>query len=495
MKKIFLLIASIFIVIMSFAQFDTMFNDTLRPFGDGAYTLKSICKDDSFKYILGGVNNYQPKWNLMILKQNKNGDIINKKKFYDSLLYYSAAPYNSILVKNNRILFCTTIRDSSNIVNGMIICLNKHSLDTIWTRIYPHPDTANILSLADKFSILTSIKSTPDNNYILTGNYMRAGSERSYLMKIDSLGNVIWTRAYDNVKNIYNLDVTPNENYAFVSKFGGTYFTITNSIGEILWHKKANSYIGSATLGDLKYTGNNCFVISTAYMYNNDMNNPLMGVNVYKINTINRDILWDKTFQLYSSLECITLHQAMGVETLANGNIIVTGTLTKHGGDRLGFILKLNSGGDSLWTRTYSYGTAYDDSQLNDILLCDDGGFMGVGFFSSEWASVNDAAWMFKTDANGVIGWETPKPNADIEKIKVWPNPASEFVNIKFNESLQQNAEIIIYNSLGKEVKRERILKNKISLKLEIDNLENGVYFYEVVGEKGIIGKGKFVKE
>ncbi len=499
MKKIFLLAVVIFIVNISFAQFDTntMFNVTLRPFGDGAYTFKTICQDDSFYYVTGAFynNTIHNRNQFIVIKYNKNNQIIKKTIYKDSISKINNYPYNSTIVKNDRIITCLQIVDTALVVKGMVIAFDKHTLDTLWTKIYPHPDTANIISNADKFSDITAIKSTPDNNYILAGNYMRAGSARSYLMKIDSLGNVIWTKAYDDVRNVFSVEFALDGGYAFINKFGGANFVIADSLGNILWRKKANTYVGMATLGDLKQTGNNCYVVSTAYMYNNDANNPLMGVNVYKINASNKQILWDKAYQLYKSLECITLHQAMGVETMPNGSIIVSGTLTKYGGDRLGFILKLNSNGDSLWTKTYHFGSPiYDDSQLNDILLCDDGGFMGVGFFSSEWANINDAAWMFKTDSNGVVGWESSTPFSAAE-LRVYPNPASNYTNIELTENLKNNAELKIYNSLGQLVLCKSLIKGKKQISIELDNLNPGIYLFEVLGDKKVLGVGKFVVE
>jgi len=498
MKRLFLLSVIILIANISFAQFNnnTMLNDTLRPFGKGAYALDGICQDDSFYYMLGGVNNYQPKWNLMVLKMDKNGVVVNKKKFNDSLLYYAAYPYNSMVKQNSKILFCTTIRDTSNFVNGMIMCLNKHTLDTIWTKIYPHPDTANIITLADNYSVLTAIKSTPDNNYILAGNYMRAGSARSYLMKIDSLGNVIWTKAYDDVTYLYDIENDIDGGFLFINPLGNNVNKLakTDSLGVIIWQIQINSGMsGLGTPTGIKKSTNNTVVCGRTYTY--DYVNDLIGVNIFKVDVISKQILWDKTYILYKSFGCITLHQAMGVETMPNGSIIVSGTLTKYGGDRLGFILKLNSNGDSLWTKTYHFGSPiYDDSQLNDILLCDDGGFMGVGFFSSEWASVNDAAWIFKTDSNGVVGWELPKAKGNSKKIKVWPNPASEIVNIEIKERLKRDGDIIIYNSLGMKVKKVSIISGKTNYKIQVDDLETGVYFYEIIGDEKIIGSGKFIK-
>jgi len=500
MKKIFLLAVVIFIVNISFAQFDTntMFNDTLRPFGDGAYTFKTICQDDSFYYVTGAFynNTIHNRNQFIVIKYNKNNQIIKKTIYKDSISKINNYPYNSTIVKNDRIITCLQIVDTALVVKGMVIAFDKHTLDTLWTKIYPHPDTANIITNADKFSDITAIKSTPDNNYILAGNYMRAGSARSYLMKIDSLGNVIWTKVYSTISSLYDVEVAPNGGYMLIRKYWGAYAVLTDSIGNILWQKNINSFYVNSTVADMTYAGNNSFIGIVKYVTNNNTSNPDYGLNIFKINIQTQQLEWNKTYQLYKSLECITLHQAMGVETLPDGSIIVSGTLTKYGGDRLGFILKLNSNGDSLWTKTYHFGSPiYDDSQLNDILLCDDGGFMGVGFFSSEWANVNDAAWMFKTDSNGVVGWETPKAKGKSGNIKVWPNPAINYVNIEFAEKLGQDAELKVYNTLGQVVLRKLLNEGQKKISIELDDLNSGIYLFEVLGDKKVLGVGKFVVE
>jgi hypothetical protein len=172
MNKVLLLTVFIFIVKISIGQFNTTFNDTLLPFGQGAYTFDGICQDDTFYYILGGVNNSEPNWQLMIIKVDNNGNILKKNKIVDSSLYFASYPYNSIVQKQNTIMILSQIVDSLSVVKGAVIAIDKHSLDTLWTKTYPHPDTASIMSSADKFSDLTAIKATPDNAYILTGNYM-----------------------------------------------------------------------------------------------------------------------------------------------------------------------------------------------------------------------------------------------------------------------------------------------------------------------------------
>ena len=198
---------------------------------------------------------------------------------------------------------------------------------------------------------------------------------------------------------------------------------------------------------------------------------------------------------MYNSVECLGLHQAMGVETLSDGSIIVNGTVEKYGTDKSAFILKLNANGDSLWTKTYRFTNSnISRSQLNDLMICDDGGFLGVGFYSPQAGAVS-SAWMFKTDANGTIGWDTSTP-LSASRPKVWPNPATKFVHIEFADKPKQDAELKVYNSLGQLVLQDKIIKGKQTFRLDVRRFPSGVYFFEAVSQKEeVLGRGKFVVE
>jgi hypothetical protein len=97
MKKLFFFFL-LFAVNNSFAQYSTMFNDTLNPFGPGGSDLRDIVQDDSFYYALGGVNNYEPQWSNMIIKLDRNFQIVNKRKYIDTTWLYANYPYNTMVV-------------------------------------------------------------------------------------------------------------------------------------------------------------------------------------------------------------------------------------------------------------------------------------------------------------------------------------------------------------------------------------------------------------
>jgi hypothetical protein len=116
---------------------------------------------------------------------------------------------------------------------------------------------------------------------------------------------------------------------------------------------------------------------------------------------------------------------------------------------------------------------------------------MGVGYYAPH--NSNMTAWMFKTDANGTIGFE--KPVAELVEAKVFPNPAADFVTIEIPENLPQNAELKLYNALGQLVFQKSLNKGEKAIKLDLRVYKSGVYFFEVVGVDGVLGSGKFVRE
>lgn len=497
MKKSLLLAVIIFIVKISFGQITTMFNDTLLPFGVGAYANRTICEDDSFYYV-GGVyyNGIIPVNQYFITKLDENGDVCQKRTYFDTTAHYHADPYNSMLIDNNKIISCIITENVSQYeIKSKVIAIDKNTLDTIWTRTYPHPDTASIQSNADKFSDLTAIKTTPDNCYILTGNYMTAGNERSYLMKIDSVGNTLWTKTYSSYYTFFFLQIAIDSGFYIPCTYNGSVLKLlkVDKYGNYKWNANINSNSNPSYPLAVALQPNGNIAVTSAFWY--DLTNSLRGITVSSINPITKSLVWEKNYIIYKDFVGITLHQAMGVETLSDGSIIVSGTVQKDGG-RKGVILKLNSNGDSLWTKTYDFGTHYNDNdrcQLNDLLVCNDGGFMGVGFFWDK--NSNDVAWMFKTDSNGVVGFESPKANGENIKCIIWPNPASDYTKINIGQALNQTSEIIIYNSLGQKVKTYNLQKQQQEIEINLQDFKVGLYYFELRTSDKIIGTGRFIKE
>jgi hypothetical protein len=72
---------------------------------------------------------------------------------------------------------------------------------------------------------------------------------------------------------------------------------------------------------------------------------------------------------------------------------------------------------------------------------------------------------------------------ADLSKglyVNVYPNPAQQYVTIDLNGSLQQQAQIILIDHLGREIKRISSI-NSNSINISLVGLSPGMYHIEVV--------------
>ncbi len=91
----------------------------------------------------------------------------------------------------------------------------------------------------------------------------------------------------------------------------------------------------------------------------------------------------------------------------------------------------------------------------------------------------------------GVFDTEMPD-----NKAVVYPNPATDIVNIHVDkELLARNSRIKLYNSTGRKVYDYKLPDKGNTLQLNIKNIEKGLYLYEITNENRILSKGKFIKQ
>jgi hypothetical protein len=76
--------------------------------------------------------------------------------------------------------------------------------------------------------------------------------------------------------------------------------------------------------------------------------------------------------------------------------------------------------------------------------------------------------------------------------ISVYPNPATDVLNININNSSFKNSEVVVYNISGVEVLKTNMANS--SAQLNIENLSNGVYLVKVTNQNGFNKTVKFVK-
>jgi len=194
------------------------------------------------------------------------------------------------------------------------------------------------------------------------------------------------------------------------------------------------------------------------------------------------------------SVQMGTLNQYPVVKEMCvhNGKLYCVGNFEKIGGvDALG----LASWDGNLWC---GYDTHFDFSAPNEfvgawnIAFFRDTMYVGGGFQYMDTMQVNYIArWVggnFVDTCGTAVG--VFENLMFINRILVYPNPASEIITFDFSDSPQSRS-LIIYDQLGREVYREDTNENLISL--SVQEFAEGIYFYSVIDEEGKSRSGRFI--
>lgn len=233
----------------------------------------------------------------------------------------------------------------------------------------------------------SAIVQTADNGYIFTGyTYdMWLGQDVPFLIKLDSMGNLHWSRIYP-MDNLYlfgsrGTAVRQTLDGGFIltgdidtiNYNARTFLLKTDASGLPVWNKKfrcdtQNSLTLSAT--DIVQSGDSGFTIIGKYDG---------GISLLKTDTIG-SILWKKFYSSGTSI-------FQQVYQLNDGGYILSGANSNHSA-----LVRTDNAGDTLWSKSYNaYFTSFCPTS--------DGGY---------FLSTFDGGWevcLTKTDSSGNILW------------------------------------------------------------------------------------------
>ena len=253
----------------------------------------------------------------------------------------------------------------------------------------------------DSLDIGYSVQQNSDGEYIITGSTGSYGNGDSdvYLLKTDANGDSLWSKTFGGANQDYgsSLQLTSDGGYIitgrteYINGDKDVYLIKTDENGDSLWTK---TYGGSSVDFGLfvKQTTDDGFIIAGGTeSYGNG------GRDVYLLKTdTNGDTLWTKTFggSVFDVGTCVQ-------QTTDSGYIIIGGTNSFGNGNRDAYLIKTDANGDTLWTKTFG-GTAFDLG--NSVKQTTDGGYIITGRTVSFGAGDKDV-YLIKTDSIGAELW------------------------------------------------------------------------------------------
>jgi hypothetical protein len=83
----------------------------------------------------------------------------------------------------------------------------------------------------------------------------------------------------------------------------------------------------------------------------------------------------------------------------------------------------------------------------------------------------------------------------NVKQVKLYPNPAIEFLTVKFETPQAKKAKFVLHNILGSEVEVEQEVIDDFEVRIKVKELNTGFYLLLVRNEEtGLKGAYKFLK-
>jgi len=250
----------------------------------------------------------------------------------------------------------------------------------------------------------TCIKKTLDNNYIISGtsSSFSNGYSDFYLLKINPSGNVLWSKSYGTTYKESNYFVSTCSDGGYIltgstEKFGAgintdLYLIKVDSLGNLSWSQSVGGnkedygwYVTESNDGGFLTVGGT-----------NSFNGGNWDGYIVKTDSLGK-LMWSK------SIGGSSTDYFHGMSQTSDGGYIVTGVITSNSfGSSDIWLVKLNSLGDTLWTR--QYGKSTEDAG-NAVAQTLDGGYIVAGDIHFNFGSGDHNMCLLKTDSVGNIQW------------------------------------------------------------------------------------------
>jgi len=275
--------------------------------------------------------------------------------------------------------------------------------DSLWSQTYGGTD-------GDQCA---SVQQISDGGYILAGSTQSYGEPWGdlFLVKTNAIGDQLWSRTYgggaeDGCRSVRQ---TPDSGYilgGFTRSFGAGGYDFwlvkTDEEGGDLWSRTFGGS-GEDVCYSMQQTSDDGYILAG---FTDSFGAGLRDFWLVKTNA-GGDSLWSRTFGGSGDDECFTVQQ-----TSDDGYILAGYTESFGAGSCDFWLVKTNADGDSLWSRTFG-GNDYDF--CFSIQQTSEGGYILAGFTSSFGAGFYDS-WLVKTDSFGDSLWSRTFGGSELDE-------------------------------------------------------------------------------
>lgn len=364
----------------------------------------------------------------------------------------------------------------------MYVIKTNNNGETIWTKNYGGSD----------WEFAYSIEQTSDEGYIIAGGTygFGKGNEDMYLVKINSIGDTLWTKTYggemdDEAKSVKQTNDGGYILTGFTKSMGdslGDIFTVkTDANGDTLWTYKYQTLSEDFSFDVIEsYTGE--FIIG--------------GKTKSTINDFDRIIIKLSPLGIEVNTTIYTGPEEDGINSIvesSGGYLAIAGYTYSYGFGPFTSDFFLVIENPFSGTVGFAYGGIQNEIAYS-LNTTSDGGYVICG--NSNSFTYKDHIFLVKTDSNGIAPTTPVVTVTNINSISkfnniytVYPNPADNniFIRIKDMAAASSTPFIItITDVLGRTFYQTRFQENKIidfSININTSDLLNGIYFVSISNE------------
>ena len=428
---------------------------------------------------------------VWMIKTDLEGNEI-QKRYYSN---FSCSYPNLTLLDNNRI-FIGGITNINDTVGICLVRLNTNG-DTLWTKKYRKQGCGEES---------TSIIKSHDGNLLISLRryYYPSRQQELVLYKMDTLGNLLSEKVLYLLRNLTNWTSMQYENNEYYFSYYFTNITSWSEVDGVIMKTDTNFvttyYKNIGHKGVFADYGTFAYFLpmpnkKSVFVWLQDSTNGAWRPYSDQTNTaiFNMDSLGEKksTHFFYDTGITGCVRTAENVRRMRNGDIVGVGKLSgicTPFGNVKGWIFRMSPTGKLKWERFITDSLYYPDAPylwLLDFKETPQQDLVISGFVRGRTSFFEPL--LMKVDSNGCFD-NRHCDSADIkvsissiydkqQKIKLFPNPAANELNIDFDPiNGETQAEISLYNLLGSEVGQQKLDLINTPLSINVSNLPSGMY-------------------
>jgi hypothetical protein len=313
--------------------------------------------------------------------------------------------------------------------------------DTLWTRVYG----------GYNWEDANAVRQTADGGFIVIGNTWSAHVYNSdiYLLKTDSYGDMLWARIYDRNGDIddgFSVLQTDDGGYMVAGvtcPYGYSrpdfYLMKIDSIGNIVWTRNYGGDDGEAAHDLIECTDGGFVMVG----YTNSYGAGFFDYYMVKVNDVG-DTIFTRIFG--GSGE----DMANSVIQTPDNGFLIAGTDGSFGELFDYYLVRTDSNGDTLWTRSYDasrYDKAYSVLQTMDgnYIIAGETAILGIE---------NREMRLLKIEGDQLVDVQDDqleKPS-NIFLLNNYPNPFNATTTISYNIQEDGHVRLDIFDILGQKI-------------------------------------------